>query len=129
NFADFCNDCGNCDVFCPEDGGPYALKPRFFATAEAWRADAPRDGFHVERRGEGFVVHGRFEGRDFRAEVGGGAALYEGDGFRLRFDAADPVATLSGDAEGEVDLTYFRLMAALARALLAPSEVNYVNSL
>ena len=21
-FADFCNDCGNCDVFCPEDGGP-----------------------------------------------------------------------------------------------------------
>jgi putative selenate reductase len=23
NYADFCNDCGNCDVFCPEDGGPY----------------------------------------------------------------------------------------------------------
>ena len=23
NFADFCNECGNCDVFCPEDGGPY----------------------------------------------------------------------------------------------------------
>ncbi|MGB6642819.1 MAG: glutamate synthase, partial [Thermoanaerobaculia bacterium] len=23
NFADFCNDCGNCDIFCPEDGGPY----------------------------------------------------------------------------------------------------------
>ena len=22
NFADFCNECGNCDIFCPEDGGP-----------------------------------------------------------------------------------------------------------
>ncbi len=21
NYADFCNDCGNCDVFCPEEGG------------------------------------------------------------------------------------------------------------
>ena len=29
-FADFCNECGNCDVFCPEDGGPFCAKPRFF---------------------------------------------------------------------------------------------------
>jgi putative selenate reductase len=37
-FADFCNDCGNCDVFCPEDGGPYVVKPRFFGSEGAWRA-------------------------------------------------------------------------------------------
>ena len=24
NYADACNECGNCDVFCPEDGGPQA---------------------------------------------------------------------------------------------------------
>ena len=23
NYADACNECGNCDVFCPEDGGPF----------------------------------------------------------------------------------------------------------
>ncbi|MCL4814950.1 MAG: glutamate synthase, partial [Vicinamibacteraceae bacterium] len=39
NVADFCNDCGNCDVFCPEDGGPYIVKPRFFRTREGWEAD------------------------------------------------------------------------------------------
>ncbi|MBM4167495.1 MAG: glutamate synthase, partial [Ignavibacteria bacterium] len=32
NFADACNECGNCDVFCPEDGGPYIEKPRFFGS-------------------------------------------------------------------------------------------------
>ena len=42
NFADFCNECGNCDVFCPEDGGPYVLKPRFFGSLESWRAQEPR---------------------------------------------------------------------------------------
>ena len=36
-FQDFCNDCGNCDTFCPEDGGPYLEKPRFFGSLEAFR--------------------------------------------------------------------------------------------
>jgi putative selenate reductase len=33
NYADACNDCGNCDVFCPEEGGPQRRKPRFFGTS------------------------------------------------------------------------------------------------
>ncbi len=127
NFADFCNDCGNCDVFCPEDGGPYALKARFFATLAAWEADRPRDGFHVAPRGAGFTIHGRFGGREMSAEIEGVRGRYAGEGFRLEFDEADPIATLAGEATGEVDLTYFRLMAAIGRAVLAPSEVNYVN--
>ena len=48
-FQDFCNDCGNCDTFCPEDGGPYLEKPRFFGSLAAWRQQAGRDGFCVRR--------------------------------------------------------------------------------
>jgi len=48
HFADFCNDCGNCDVFCLEDGGPYLLKPRLFVNRERWLADAPRDAVLIE---------------------------------------------------------------------------------
>jgi len=129
NFADFCNDCGNCDVFCPEDGGPYAMKPRFFASLEAYEADRPRDGFRIERRGEGFAVRARFEGRELQVEVDGGRVRYRGEGFDLRFAESDPLATLAGEAAGEVDLTYSRLMAMVGRALLAPSEVNYLNCL
>ena len=58
NFADFCNDCGNCDVFCPEDGGPYLLKPRLFVNRERWLGDAPRDAVLVERD----AITGRFDG-------------------------------------------------------------------
>jgi hypothetical protein len=48
NYADACNDCGNCDVFCPEDGGPYVEKPRFFGSLETYQKYAGRNGFYVE---------------------------------------------------------------------------------
>lgn len=129
NFADFCNDCGNCDVFCPEDGGPYALKPRFFATVAAYEADRPRDAFHLERDGGRLTVRARLAGRELVARLDGGEASYRGPGFELSFREDDPLATLRGEAEGEVDLTEFRLMALVGRAVLAPSEVNYPSCL
>ncbi len=29
NINDFCNECGNCETFCPTSGAPYKIKPRF----------------------------------------------------------------------------------------------------
>ena len=46
-YADFCNECGNCDTFCPEYGGPYIKKPSFYGSVESWQRAAPRDGFVV----------------------------------------------------------------------------------
>ena len=68
-FQDFCNDCGNCDTFCPEDGGPYLEKPRFFGSLAAWRRQAARDGFFVERRPGANVMWGRLRGVEYRLEV------------------------------------------------------------
>ncbi|MGZ8797063.1 MAG: glutamate synthase [Thermoanaerobaculia bacterium] len=46
-FAELCNDCGNCEAFCPDHGAPNRLKFRLFASEEAWRRDAPRDAFWI----------------------------------------------------------------------------------
>jgi putative selenate reductase len=69
NFADFCNECGNCDVFCPEDGGPFIEKPRFFGSLAAWRADERPMGFFVERAGDLDRLHGRLGGRTYVLEL------------------------------------------------------------
>jgi putative selenate reductase len=129
NYADFCNDCGNCDVFCPEDGGPYVVKPRFFRTEEGWRRPPAADGFHVERRDDRDIVLGRFSGAEFRLEIGGGCVYYSGRGFAVRFSEANPAGTIEGRADTDVDLTYYEIMNRLRLALFAPAEVNYVNSL
>jgi putative selenate reductase len=52
NYADACNDCGNCDVFCPEDGGPFVEKPRFFGSLETYRKYAGRNGFYIDWQAE-----------------------------------------------------------------------------
>jgi putative selenate reductase len=128
-FADFCNDCGNCDVFCPEDGGPYVLKPRVFGSREAWTSAPQLDGFFFERGDDRDCVLGRFGGEEFRLQVRDGAIAYSGRTFTVTFQETDPVRTLQGEAGGTVDMTYFQIMNALRRALLASPDVNYVNAL
>ncbi|MBW1616593.1 MAG: putative selenate reductase subunit YgfK [Deltaproteobacteria bacterium] len=46
NIGDFCNECGNCTVFCPTSGAPYKDKPKFHLTSESFEeADF---GFYFE---------------------------------------------------------------------------------
>ncbi len=129
NFADFCNDCGNCDVFCPEDGGPYRLKPRLFGTADGWSGSSALDGFFIGRVDGGEIVLGRFEGRDYRVQITDGHVVYSGSGFAVTFEEADPEHTIRGEASVVVDLTYFRIMNALRAAILGATDVNYVNAI
>ncbi len=36
NIGDFCNECGNCNTFCPTSGAPYITKPKFYLTEESF---------------------------------------------------------------------------------------------
>jgi len=40
-FSELCNECGNCMVFCPENGDPAEIKPRLYTDAQLFadRAD------------------------------------------------------------------------------------------
>lgn len=69
NFQDFCNECGNCDVFCPEDGGPYVMKPRFFGGLETWKKMNQLDGFYLERQNKQQKIWGRFQGKEYFLEL------------------------------------------------------------
>ncbi|HID38380.1 MAG TPA: hypothetical protein EYP36_02560 [Calditrichaeota bacterium] len=65
NIAEFCNDCGNCDTFCPEDGGPYLRKPRFFIYRSTFDNSASLDGFHFVNRN---VLLARIKNKAYRLE-------------------------------------------------------------
>ncbi|MEX1361785.1 MAG: 4Fe-4S dicluster domain-containing protein, partial [Nannocystaceae bacterium] len=127
NFADFCNECGNCDVFCPEDGGPYVIKPRFFGSRDDFQLLADHDGFYIEKRGPARTVLGRFEGRGFEARIDGTRVEFSGTGFAVEFDPSDPAHTIQGTADGEVDLTYYHLMDMVSEAVLGAAD-NYVSA-
>jgi putative selenate reductase len=118
-YADFCNECGNCDVFCPEDGGPYVLKPRFFGTEQTWAREPKGDGFLVLKDG---TARGRFNGREFQLQ----GTQFSGAGFDLEVTTPDePKGRV--DAGVEVDLTYLHILRWLRDSVLGATP-NYVNA-
>jgi putative selenate reductase len=123
NYADFCNECGNCDVFCPEDGGPYVLKPRFFGSEASWAREPKGDGFLLLPDGS---TRGRFNGREYALTKDG---RFSGEGFELEMDLASPGAPRRGriDEGVEVDLTYFHILRWLGDAVRA-MPLNYLNA-
>jgi putative selenate reductase len=62
NYADMCNECGNCDIFCPEDGGPQNEKPRFFGSLDTYRRHAGRNGFFIDWPD---TIHGTIAGESY----------------------------------------------------------------
>jgi putative selenate reductase len=126
-FADFCNECGNCDVFCPETGGPYQFKALFFGSEEQFARWSDRDGFYVGRLGRHDMVLGRVEGREYRLELDAHIARFSGDGFGVSFDPADIDRTIDGEWTRDVDLTWYFIMDILRRSILDDARVNYLN--
>ncbi len=134
-FHDFCNECGNCDVFCPEDGGPFVEKPRFFSCEETYRAVPAYDGFLVERRDGADAIRGRVGGREYLLRVGDGAdAAVFGDGVLevdVEVERGRPLAVrIAGTAEPghALSLREFFVLRTLLRGVLDPRRANYLNA-
>lgn len=49
NIGNFCNECGNCNTFCPTNSAPYKEKPRFWLTKSSF--DEAEEGFYLEKDG------------------------------------------------------------------------------
>jgi len=54
NIGDFCNECGNCNTFCPTSGAPYLKKPKFYLTTESFN-EAPR-GYFISRQQDKIAI-------------------------------------------------------------------------
>ena len=83
NIADYCNECGNCDTFCPAAGSPYKDKPRFWIDEEGYREDQG-DAFRLLRRPAGLAIEARLAGRTHHLELRGEEALYSSDQLTAR---------------------------------------------
>ena len=129
NFADFCNECGNCDIFCPEDGGPFVLKPRFFGNLESFKNFSSHDGFFVEKDNNVEKVYARFDGHEYLLSIKGESIIYTGPDFNIRFSKDDPLSTISGEAKSSVSFENYEIMQMMKTALTDTSNINYSSLL
>jgi len=135
NYADACNDCGNCDVFCPEDGGPYVEKPRFFGSLESYRRYAGRNGFYLETDGVRRTIHGTVDGKPYRVDLdpAAGRARYD-DGVAEIEIALDSNRVVGGHVKDHrgtwlhrIEMVPYLTLRYLAESVASDRHVNFVN--
>jgi len=137
NYADFCNDCGNCDVFCPEDGGPYIEKPRFFGSLETFEAHKHHGSFFIEASDVLARAWGHIDGRDYtldlqrqsdQARFSDGileVVLEAGTGV---IESAKVVADATAPAGHVLSTHPARSMLAIVKGVLDTARINPVNA-
>jgi putative selenate reductase len=148
NFADFCNECGNCDTFCPEYGGPFIEKPGFFGSRASYQGRPTHDGFYVERVDGTERLVGRIKGQEYRLEIlrADDSALFNdgvvvlniqpSTGKLLGWKALDPALARVDPArepfghtpDHVVSMVNYYRMEALLRGVLDMKKVHYVNA-
>ncbi|RMH19821.1 MAG: glutamate synthase [Acidobacteria bacterium] len=122
-----CNECSNCEVYCPEDGAPFAVKERLFASREAFDREAHLDGFYRDNG----TLHARLAGVEMRlkVEIGLNRAAVTGDGLHLEltWEPLEVVkAHVSGQLAGFDTATLWRMKTAWESIYRAdvPNPVN-----
>jgi len=135
NYADACNDCGNCDVFCPEYGGPYIEKPRFFGSLETYRKYAGRNGFYIDFEGDQTTIYGTIAGASYqlslnpaidRAWFSSGNADVEiqpSQGVLLEWKLKPEVS----ETRYELDMLPYLQLKLLVESIRNPRHVNFAN--
>ena len=120
NFADWCNECGNCDTFCPEAGGPHRVKPRLYTSRAGYDADLTADGIRIDGAEERVVA--RFSGVEHRLERTLDGWRFGNDAIEAELDdAGTPRATrvLAPREGATLRLAHFHALRLLVPAVLA----------
>jgi putative selenate reductase len=121
-IADLCNSCGQCDPWCPEDGGPYLVKANLFLSRQAFEEQPERHGFWMS------TDRSRLE---WRRQDGAVYALVHGpDGERLETSGGslelvdDKVVSHSGT--GAVDTHVLKTLRLYRSAFVAEARPSWL---
>jgi putative selenate reductase len=134
NYADFCNECGNCDVFCPEHGGPYIKKPRFFSRRESWEKYARHNGFFIEKQKGVETLWGRIENKTYVLQIEAQAqrAYFHDEALEATMDWPQQkvvrIIPRQPHTHGHIlDMAICHQMAVLLQGAMATGTINYLN--
>lgn len=135
NYADFCNECGNCDVFCPEDGGPFIEKPRFFSTLETFNLYPEEDGYVVYRKDGGEEMLARGSDMNYKLTMLSDEKANFSDEYISAEISIDDGSVLTSKANSncpkghELSLKTYIIMSTLLNSIKKSGSTNFVRTL
>ncbi len=121
NIGDFCNECGNCDTFCPTSGAPYKTKPHFYLTEESFNSE--EIGYYLNNKSLKFKSNGRLELLSFKDDF----LIYETSEVVVKFNQNDFSVSdikFKSDAANGIELRHAAEMYFLLKSLIDYSLFN-----
>lgn len=91
NLANFCNECGNCNTFCPTNSAPYLKKPRLHLNRLSF--DQSELGYYAEKDDNSLCLY--FKSGDYNCRLLQSAFGYHFRDHQLAFDLDFPSAEVS----------------------------------
>ncbi len=126
-LADWCNECGDCDTYCPEYGGPYIEKPRFFFSEQTYRQFRDYDGYYFP---EPYALKGRLDGKEYelRYDDAQHHYIWQYDGLQIILDENDELKgwqlSQSVNINKSIDMEPYHIFKTVLRGFLESTE-NY----
>ena len=85
HIADWCNQCGNCDTFCPTADAPYKVKPHLYLSEKEYKA-ADTGYFYNERLS---ALYSKSDGAEFQFSNTEEGYDYHSNGGYVQFNKSD----------------------------------------
>ena len=83
NIGDFCNECGNCNTFCPTSDAPYLTKPKFYLTEESFNNED--NCYYLNNN----VLIYKNNGQSHKVTIDKDFYKYESNGVEMEFNLVD----------------------------------------
>ncbi len=87
NIGNFCNECGNCDTFCPTSGAPYKDKPKFYLTHSSFSEE--ETGYFIEKTAGLTTILYRNKKENYELSRSGDFYLYKTHYFAVSIQITD----------------------------------------
>ena len=82
HIADWCNQCANCETFCPSSGAPYKEKPHLYLNKTTFAKE--QDGYYFDKDNQTLLA--KENGFDFSLSEREDFYLYQSDNFISKLD-------------------------------------------
>ena len=85
HIADWCNQCGNCNTFCPSSGAPYLEKPHLYLNRESFEKE--KDGYFLIEEVESSSLLHFHDNHLYSLIDQGDFLIFENDNYKIKLDS------------------------------------------
>jgi len=120
HIADWCNQCGNCNTFCPSADAPYLKKAHLYLVKEDF--DLEKDGYFLDQSTDNPLLLRYYNEKLYKFALSGEEIYFSNDHIKLRLGSEDlriSEVAIKGSSDFELDLKIAIEMSILMKGVFA----------